>query len=258
MAALLVAMGVMAVLMTAAMPVWKQAAQREKEQELVFRGEQYARAVGLFQRKYANAFPPNIDTLVQQRFLRKKYKDPITDDDFAPLLQGQVAGNTPGSGSATAARPGQTPTQQQPQQQPGAAGRGQAGSPFGGAPGASTTPTGGAPAGGLIGVTSKSKEKSIRVYKGRTHYNEWAFVYTPPAQAPGGAGGAGVPGAGPNPTPGRGQRGNQPPQNPNGPFPGGQQRGRGPAGGGVGGRGPFGQPPGGPGGQNPFPPGPGR
>ena len=38
----------MAILMTAAMPVWKHMAQREKEEELVFRGEQYAHAIGLF------------------------------------------------------------------------------------------------------------------------------------------------------------------------------------------------------------------
>jgi len=38
MAALLVGLSVMAVLMTVAMPVWKQLAQREKEEELVFRG----------------------------------------------------------------------------------------------------------------------------------------------------------------------------------------------------------------------------
>ena len=32
--------------------------------------------------------------------------------------------------------------------------------------------------GGIIGVTSKSTDTSIRLYKGRSHYNEWAFVYT--------------------------------------------------------------------------------
>src|SRR4051794_15002375 len=37
MAALLIAMSVMAIMMTVVMPVWKQAAQREKEEELVFR-----------------------------------------------------------------------------------------------------------------------------------------------------------------------------------------------------------------------------
>ena len=84
MAALLVAMSIMAIMMTVVMPVWKQTAQREKEEELVFRGKQYVHAIGLFQRKFANAYPPNIDVLVDQRFLRKKFKDPITNDDFAP------------------------------------------------------------------------------------------------------------------------------------------------------------------------------
>ena len=67
------------------------AGQREKEEELVFRGKQYVHAIGLFQRKFANAYPPNIDVLVEQRFLRKKFKDPITNDDFVPLPVGQGA-----------------------------------------------------------------------------------------------------------------------------------------------------------------------
>src|SRR4029450_1654825 len=49
MAALLVGMSVMAIIMSVAMPVWNTAARRERETELIFRGEQYARAVALFQ-----------------------------------------------------------------------------------------------------------------------------------------------------------------------------------------------------------------
>ena len=64
-------------------------ATREKEEELIFRGKQYARAIGLFQRKFANTAPPTIDVLVEQRFLRKKYKDPITNDDFQPIYANQ-------------------------------------------------------------------------------------------------------------------------------------------------------------------------
>jgi len=216
MATLVVAMAVMAVLMTAALPVWKQLAQREKEEELVFRGEQIAHSIGMFQRRFANAYPPNLDVLVQQKFLRKKYKDPITNADFVPIPQGQAA--TPQGG-----RGGQTP--------PG-------GAQQGGRGGGAATP-GVAVAGGIIGVTSKSTDTSLRLYKGRSHYNEWAFIYSPPAAAPGQGGpGAGVPG-------GRGQRGGQP--GPNQPtFPG--------AGPGRGGRGPF-QPGPFPGGN---PPGPGR
>ena len=39
MVALLVGMAIMAVTLSVALPVWSQMAQREKEEELVFRGE---------------------------------------------------------------------------------------------------------------------------------------------------------------------------------------------------------------------------
>ena len=80
MAALLVAIAVMTVMLSVAMPVWRHEMQREREAELVFRGEQYVRAIDLFQRKYAGALPPTVDLLVTERFLRKKYKDPMTED----------------------------------------------------------------------------------------------------------------------------------------------------------------------------------
>ena len=85
MVALLMGMAVAAVYMSAALPAWRQQAQRQKEEELIFRGEQYARAIMLYQDKNRNANPPDIDILVSQRFLRKKWKDPITGEDFIPL-----------------------------------------------------------------------------------------------------------------------------------------------------------------------------
>lgn len=226
MAALLVAMSIAAVMMTVAMPVWKQMATREKEEELVFRGRQYARAIGLFQRKYANATPPNIEVLIEQRFLRKKFKDPITNDDFVPIVAGQNA-------------PGATP-EGSPQAGRGAAGRGTPGGPTGATISPIGTPGAGG-RGGIIGVTSKSKDTSIRVYNGRTHYNEWTFVYTAPVTAPGaGGGGTATPGQGSQGPQGRGQPQRGQPQRgepvqPPGPF--GVPGGRGsPARGGPGGR----------------------
>src|SRR5436190_10959605 len=85
MVALLVLMAVMAVAMTVALPAWSTMARREREAELVFRGEQYARAIALFQRKYAGAFPPTVDVLITEHVLRKKYKDPITNEDFQTI-----------------------------------------------------------------------------------------------------------------------------------------------------------------------------
>jgi type II secretory pathway pseudopilin PulG len=182
MVVLLISLSIMAIMMTVVMPVWRQTAQREKEAELVFRGEQYARAINLLQRKSVGALPPSIDFLVEQKFLRKKFKDPITNDDFAPVLLTAAApqrgapgtqpgGTSPGgrSGSGRAAAP---PT----------------GETSGATPGSPT-------AVGITGVTSKSKDTSIRLYKGRNHYNEWLFVFTPPPAPPGPGGIPGAPGA---------------------------------------------------------------
>src|SRR5215510_12099982 len=106
MVALIVAMSIMAILMTAAMPTWRQMAQREKEAELIFRGQQYARAIGLFQKKSGpGVLPPNIDALVEGHYLRQKYKDPITGGDFDVLQAGATAG-TPGAGTLGANTPG--------------------------------------------------------------------------------------------------------------------------------------------------------
>jgi type II secretory pathway pseudopilin PulG len=175
MAALLVGMSVMAVLMGALLPVWTTMAKREKEAELVFRGNQYARAIGLFQRKFANTPPPTIDILVEQRFLRKKYKDPITNDDFQPLYANQAM--MPGGPQGAPGTQGTQGTQTAPGRpliQPG----------FGA--------TGATAAGGIIGVTSKSKDTSLRVFNGRTRYNEWAFVHVQTSQRPGQPGGGGA------------------------------------------------------------------
>ena len=67
--------------------------ERDRERELVQRGLQYQRAVQLYYRKFG-AYPPTIDALVKTndiRFLRKRYKDPITgQDDWVPIHFGEA------------------------------------------------------------------------------------------------------------------------------------------------------------------------
>ena len=203
MVALLVAMSIMAIMMSAALPAWHTLAQREKEAELVFRGEQYARAIGLWQQKFANQPAPSIDVLVEQRLLRKKYKDPITNDEF------QILGA--GAGLPGQTQPGTTPpTSSSGFQLTGgrssAAPAGRGASPAAPA-GRGASPTGGFQLGGpnvpggIVGVTSKSEEKSLRLYNGRDTYNQWVFM--PVAR---GRAGAGARGGAPGPE-GRGGRG---------------------------------------------------
>jgi len=208
MAALLVALSVMGIMLGAALPAWRTMVQREREAELVFRGEQYVHAIDLYSRRNGG-FPTSLNMLRDGRYIRKLYTDPITNGDFQPIYLGQMAGGLPGA-------PGQ-PGQAQGrgaaslgggQQQTGAPASqmGGAQSPLGGlgqpAAGAGQI---GMPAGGaIIGVTSRSTAQSMRLYNGRGRYNEWAFVSTAATQQPGAPG---APAAG---LPGRGGRGAQP------------------------------------------------
>src|SRR4051812_20177543 len=151
MAALLVALSVMSIMMSVVMPVWKHAAQREKEEELVFRGKQYVHAISLFQRKFANAYPPNFDVLVEQRFLRKKFKDPITNDDFVPLGAGQAPAGV-----------GQPP--------PGAAAQGSQGA--GGGPPGAAAPNAPPPGGGRRAPAGCGDDNGTAAWRSRTRLDQ--------------------------------------------------------------------------------------
>lgn len=212
MVVLLIGIAVSAVWMTALLPSWHQQATREKEAELIFRGEQYARAIALYYRKNGNSLPLNIDLLVSQRYLRKKWKDPITGKDFVPI-----------TGSGTQGGPGQQAqmgilgvrsestaqsvriyngqqtysqmlfTYQQAMQRMNVPGFG-AGNSVGGPPGTATGGRGGVtgPGGGRVGVAPGGGAQS----------------------GPGGGPGFG-PGIGPGTGPASGQRGQSPVTGPN-------------------------------------------
>lgn len=58
--------------------------KRQREAETIWRGQQYARAIGLYYRKFGR-FPTNVDDLVKEqngvRFLREPYKNPMNKED---------------------------------------------------------------------------------------------------------------------------------------------------------------------------------
>jgi type II secretory pathway pseudopilin PulG len=148
MVAMLISMAVAAIWLTALLPAWRQQAIREKEAELVFRGEQYARAIVFYQQKNQGLLPPNIDLLVSQKHLRKKYKDPMTGQDFGLMIAGTVVN------PATSMAPMGTPPSQQGSQMLGG---------------------GGNQPPGIQGVRSMSSATSIRIYYGQQAYNLWQF-----------------------------------------------------------------------------------
>ncbi len=77
---LLFAIFVMSIGFLVAVPVWKTQIQREKEEELIFRGKQYVEAIRLYQMKHPGSFPKSFDELVEERCIRKLFTDPMTPD----------------------------------------------------------------------------------------------------------------------------------------------------------------------------------
>ncbi len=69
----------------AAAPYVRTERQREKEEDMIWRGKQYVRGIKLFYRKNGR-FPTSMDDLVKPkvsslRFMRQAYKDPMNKED---------------------------------------------------------------------------------------------------------------------------------------------------------------------------------
>jgi type II secretory pathway pseudopilin PulG len=188
----------LAIAAAAAAPAIAFQVKRDREEELIHRGVQYSRAIKRYFKKFGR-YPTRLEDLEstnQIRFLRKRYKDPITRKDFKLLHPGdvqltagsQIAGATPVNqltGQGFAAGPSAISASQQPQQpqngtppadadatsdQSGDSGDKKsddklAGQVFGGGP--------------ILGVASTSKDKTIREFNKKNHYNDWQFIYDP-------------------------------------------------------------------------------
>src|SRR5436853_4043041 len=84
MAALIFFATASSILAAAAVPAYQMQAKREVEEELIFRGEEYTRAIQKYQRRFG-VYPTSVDQLVSTnglRFLRRAYKDPMNGKDF--------------------------------------------------------------------------------------------------------------------------------------------------------------------------------
>lgn len=160
MPALIAMLAIMALALLLAMPSWRYLLKDDKEQELIFRGRQISSAIARFQRKNGNAFPASMEQLVQGKYLRRAYKDPMTADGkwrvLRPGEMGPVRPTVPPGGTA---RPTPTP---QPSPTPS----------FG-------SGTGGA-GGPVAGVASLSTEVGLRTVNGSETYNRWVFAPTIP------------------------------------------------------------------------------
>jgi type II secretory pathway pseudopilin PulG len=106
---LLLVLAMLAIFAAAAIPTIKFSMQRDREEEMIHRGAQYARAIRGYYKKFGR-YPVKLEDLESTnnlRFLRKRYKDPITGKDFKLLHFGEVQMLMSGFGGGSI--PGATP-----------------------------------------------------------------------------------------------------------------------------------------------------
>src|SRR5208337_3473285 len=113
--AILLLMAVMIVAATVEAPRLVQQMKRDREEEMIHRGTEYARAIKKFYKKFGR-YPANLEQLDntnQIRFLRRRYKDPLTKDGKWKLLtygdiQTLLNSNAPGTPAAALGAQGQS------------------------------------------------------------------------------------------------------------------------------------------------------
>jgi type II secretory pathway pseudopilin PulG len=200
MVAVVIGMTIMAILLMGVAPSIATIMKREREQELLFRGKQYARAIALFQKRYGR-FPTELKELYENRprTIRRLFKEPFCNCmDWHVIYQNSPDAGIGGpTGLGPPGVPGTRPT---PVPTPG---------PFGMGSTKSVGP--------IVGVRSNLHEEALTEWRGQKYYDEWRFIMGDAdrdtmggvpggMRGPGGIGGPGVPGApGPQVTPPRGR-----------------------------------------------------
>lgn len=130
-----------------AIPVWQTQIQREKEENLIFSGKQYVEAIRLYQKKYPGKFPNSLDELIEEKCLRRLYKDPVSKSgewDIILLYPGISARRGIAPQKIYVVPSSTLSLIQNPQ---------------------------------IIGVVSSSPKKSIKIYNGQESHDKWLFFY---------------------------------------------------------------------------------
>jgi len=168
--AVLVLLVLVAVLLMVGFQPYTTVMQREREAELVFRGEAYVEAIRAYQGEHGGAYPTKLSDLLKpgprrRRYIRQLYRNPFDPEGKWSLLAPGVTPPKQGVGglsSPGSLTPPPPPTPPRPGQLPGANQPlpfrldGQEGQP-------------------IVGVYAKINKQSFREYRGKNSYDEWYF-----------------------------------------------------------------------------------
>jgi len=203
---------VLLISLAAAAPSIYVEGQREKEKELIFRGEQYARAIELFHQQFKR-YPSSVKELLHTNnmsFLRRPFRDPMTKAGKWRFIHATATGiildskilGPPGKqknaplganglgGTAATPAPNQGQQTSPGNSQQNGLGMGSFSLPgLGQNSGQSQQETSSSSFFGknnlvgayIVGVASTSHHQSIGVFNHRTEYDEWEFLGVPGA-----------------------------------------------------------------------------
>jgi type II secretory pathway pseudopilin PulG len=158
--AMMVMLAILSIMMGVVVQTVTAQMKREKEAELIFRGNQYVEAIRLYRVKYGR-FPMSLKEIwkAKPRVIRKKWKDPMTDSWNWGIIYLDTGTKVQIPGTTPTPTPEPTPTPS-------------VGTGFGQPPSARLGP--------IIGVHTTKHEKGFKVYEGHRDYFKWNFEYKPP------------------------------------------------------------------------------
>jgi type II secretory pathway pseudopilin PulG len=160
--ALMIGIAILTILIAGVAPSVGAIMKRDREEELIFRGKQYARAIGLFQRRYGR-YPNELKELYENRprTIRKLWKDPMCNCAFQVFGMVDVPPGIPGAPAPSSSQfpPGPTP-HPTAAPTPGA---------FGPTSGETKT------VGPIVGVRSSVHKEALREWRGQKYYDQWKF-----------------------------------------------------------------------------------
>lgn len=144
---LLFAISVLIIGLMIAVPVWQTQIQREREEELIFRGKQYVEAIRIFQLKKPGSFPKTMDELLEEKCIRRLYTDPMTKNgEWNIILPYQrVSAKQKGSLQRVLIVPSSMLANIDNLQ--------------------------------IIGVVSASTQRSVKIYHEQESYDQWLFFF---------------------------------------------------------------------------------
>ena len=158
---LMMAVTVMMILIAAALPAWSNAVRRDKEEELIFRGLQYAEAMRVFQQRFGT-LPSRLDDLVKThpRSIRQLFPDPMTGKVDWVLVRGNAPADMQGGqapGGEVGVDDGREPEEGDEPEAPGGL-------------------DGTVGMGPIRGVRSRSSERALKTFLDKDRYDQWLFT----------------------------------------------------------------------------------